>query len=270
MSQTVSAMVGRLPRAPGAYRFRDAAGHVLYIGRATELRRRVASYWSDLRDRGHLTPMVTRVTSIEAVACDSGHEAAWLERNLLGPYLGGRRVRQAVKGLSRCLPLALTATGLRGAEREMARARGVTQADRASFADTIGGVLRREPIAVGHVRAQLGQLRDDAARVLAFELAADVNAEIQALEWVTCPQRAASLERTDFAACGWSDGIITSFAVRAGQISEWVQASCPESDAAPLLAGTPPGWAEFAQRNAELAAALHASRLLLLSGDARH
>jgi excinuclease ABC subunit C len=137
--------------------------------------------------------MVTRVTSIEAVACDSGHEAAWLERNLLGPYLGGRRVRQAVKGLSRCLPLALTATGLRGAEREMARARGVTQADRASFADTIGGVLRREPIAVGHVRAQLGQLRDDAARVLAFELAADVNAEIQALEWVTCPQRAASL-----------------------------------------------------------------------------
>jgi hypothetical protein len=47
------------------------------------LRSRVASYWSDLRDRGHLAPMVARVARIEVVSCDSAHEAAWLERNLL-------------------------------------------------------------------------------------------------------------------------------------------------------------------------------------------
>jgi hypothetical protein len=73
----------RAAGTPGVYRFRDARGGVLYIGRATALRHRVASYWSDLRERGYPAPMVARVTRIEAVTCDSPHEAAWLERNLL-------------------------------------------------------------------------------------------------------------------------------------------------------------------------------------------
>ena len=77
------AAVARLPGSPGVYRFRDAAGRVLYVGRASTLRSRVASYWSDLADREHLTQMVARVARIEAVLCDSVHEAAWLERNLL-------------------------------------------------------------------------------------------------------------------------------------------------------------------------------------------
>src|ERR1700722_15457775 len=72
-----------LPAAPGVYRFSDAAGRVLYLGRAVSLVRRVASYWGDLGDRGHLTPMVARIARVEAVVCDSAHEAAWLERNLL-------------------------------------------------------------------------------------------------------------------------------------------------------------------------------------------
>ena len=73
----------RLPTSPGVYRFRDAGDRVLYAGRASALRSRVASYWTGLRDRGHLAPMVARVARIEAVSCDSAHEAAWLERNLL-------------------------------------------------------------------------------------------------------------------------------------------------------------------------------------------
>jgi excinuclease UvrABC nuclease subunit len=75
--------VRRLPSEPGVYRFRDAGGRVLYVGRATVLRSRVGSYWSDLRGRRHLTRMVAQVVRIEAVACGSVHEAAWLERNLL-------------------------------------------------------------------------------------------------------------------------------------------------------------------------------------------
>ena len=75
--------VARLPRSPGVYRFRDAADRVLYVGRASALRSRVASYWLELRGRGHLGPMVARVALVEAVCCDSAHEAAWLERNLL-------------------------------------------------------------------------------------------------------------------------------------------------------------------------------------------
>jgi len=75
--------VRRLPSAPGVYRFRDGRGRVLYVGRATDLRGRVASYWSDLRDRPHLARMVAAIGRVEALVCDSVHEAAWLERNLL-------------------------------------------------------------------------------------------------------------------------------------------------------------------------------------------
>jgi excinuclease ABC subunit C len=301
MDKPLSAAIARLPLTPGVYRFRDAAGQVLYLGRATALRRRVASYWYDLRDRGHLAPMVARVRRIEAVSCDSAHEAAWLERNLLtaslppwnrtmggqehpvyirldprsarpglsvahmpanpavvyfGPYLGGRRVRQAVKGLGRVLPLAYTGAELRGTLLDIARARGLAEADRGHCVATITAVLRRDPAAITGVRARLEELRDRAAGALAFELAGDITSELRALEWVTSPQRASSMAATDFTASGWSGGVLTSFVARRGQVCEWVQAACPASEAAPRLARTPPDWAVFAQRNAELAAAL--------------
>ena len=46
---------------------------------AGSLRSRVASYWPELRERDHRVPTVAR---IEAVSCDSSHEALGLERNL--------------------------------------------------------------------------------------------------------------------------------------------------------------------------------------------
>jgi excinuclease ABC subunit C len=81
------AAVTELPYAPGVYRFRDAQQRVLYIGRATSLRRRVGSYWTSMADDRRLATMVRRVARIEAVVCDSEHEAAWLERNLLEQQL---------------------------------------------------------------------------------------------------------------------------------------------------------------------------------------
>jgi excinuclease UvrABC nuclease subunit len=173
-----------------------------------------------------------------------------------GPYLGGRRVRQAVKGLSRCMPLAYTADSLRGADLDIARARKVTPTDRGDFADAISAALRRDPEAVKWVRVRLEQLRERAADALAFELAAQISDEIQALEWVTCPQRATSLARENFTACGCSAAILVSFQVTDGRLSGWTQVRCPEAEAAPQLVRTPAGWADFAERNARLAAEL--------------
>ncbi|HEY3981671.1 MAG TPA: nucleotide excision repair endonuclease [Streptosporangiaceae bacterium] len=119
MDREMPRAVPRLPREPGAYRFRDAAGGVLYIGWATALRSRVASYWSDLGDR-HLAPMVARVARVEAVACDSAHEAAWLERNLLARARprwpprrpAGRASRGAAPSWPRCSARSRTAEAL--------------------------------------------------------------------------------------------------------------------------------------------------------------
>ena len=34
-----------IPDAPGAYLFRDADGRVIYVGKSSSLRKRLASYW---------------------------------------------------------------------------------------------------------------------------------------------------------------------------------------------------------------------------------
>jgi excinuclease ABC subunit C len=294
--------IARLPGTPGVYRFRDARGRVLYIGRASALRSRVASYWSDLGGRAHLAPMVTRVARVEAVSCASAHEAAWLERNLLehsmppwnrtaggqesvvhirmdqrpsapglsvvyrtppaaqvryfGPYLGGLRVRQAVSGLHRILPLAYAGTGLRGGQRDMARARGVTGADRGELIRALAAVLECQPDAVAGARADLGLVRDRAAGSLVFEFAAQVQSEIQALDWVTSPQRVTAPEAGDADVYGWSGDVLVRFGVRGGRLCQWSARRCSRSRATPRLAATPTAWADFARRNAELAAAL--------------
>jgi excinuclease ABC subunit C len=291
-----------LPAVPGVYRFLDARGTVLYLGRATALRARVASYWAaDLGDRQHLGPMVRLVAGIEAVRCESVHEAAWLERNLLerslprwnrtaggqetevylelderaaapgltvqhqprrapgrrsfGPYLGGLRTRQAAAGLNRVLPLAATGTGLTGTRRELARARGhhTARGGREQIAAELAAVLDRDPAAVARARAGLESLRDQASAVLAYELAAQIQSELSALDWVTSPQRVTSQAGTDFDVCGWSGGVLVTFGVRSGRLCLWSQRACPQ---AVTVAAGPPGWADFARRNAELAAAL--------------
>ncbi len=293
---------GVLPAGPGVYRFRDAGGRVLYVGRASVLRSRVRSYWSDLGDRGHLAPMVARIARIEAVSCDSAHEAAWLERNLLenslppwnrtpggqesaayirldtgpvnpglavayqtraggqgryfGPYLGGLRVRQAIAALHRILPLPYASARLGGAERELARARGADGADRIALAGSITAILERQPAAVTWAHGQLEQLRDDAARMLAYELAARIRDEIAALAWVTSPQRITAMVAGDLTIAGWSRGILVEFEIRGGRLGRWSQRPCGLPAAAQALALTPVAWRGFTQRNAELAASL--------------
>jgi len=283
------------------YRFRDAAGRVLYLGRAVSLRRRVISYWGDLGDRSHLSPMVTRIASLEAVACDSAHEAAWLERNLLraclppwnrsrsggqeaevwirlsesvrtpgvqvvrqpwpgarhfGPYLGGRKVRLAVSGLCRVLPLAYAGSGPAGTWQEMARVLGVSAAGRAGLVQAVAAVLDRDPGAVAALRARLSARRDAAASLLAFEFAARLQEEIEALDWVTAEQKVTRASPSDFDVYGWAEGMLIGFAVRGGRLTGWTRRACDAASARRYLSRTPPEWAGFAQRNAELAARL--------------
>jgi excinuclease ABC subunit C len=173
-----------------------------------------------------------------------------------GPYLGGLRARQAARALGRIFPLSATGTRLRGAQLDIARARGVAGADRRVLIRRVAAVLERRPAAVATARTALEQLRDQAAGTLAFELAARLQAEIQSLDWITSTQRVAIMDATDFEICGWSGMTLVCFGVRSGRLSQWAQRGCSEAEAAPYLAATPASWARFAQRAAELAAAL--------------
>jgi len=294
--------IARLPGTPGVYRFRGATGRVLYVGRATALRSRVASYWLNLGDRPHLSTMVRGVTRIEAVSCDSVHEAAWLERNLLeerlprwnrtaggqetagyllldpgpqtpglrlvrqprpgrlfGPYLGGNQLRLALSALHRVHPLAYAGDGLTGAELAMAAKRGVGPADRPALVAALTAVLERSPAALARARVVLAAARDRAAEDLAFERAAQLQDELKALDWISSPQRATVHDGGDATVHGWAAGLLVSFTIRDGRLCEWTQRRCSPAAAAGRIATTPPAWTAFAQRNAELAAALYES-----------
>lgn len=75
-------MTQGLPRAPGVYRFRDRGGRVLYVGKATDLRSRVRSYFGS-DDRRKVGQLLREAEAVDTVVCSSTLEAAVLELRLI-------------------------------------------------------------------------------------------------------------------------------------------------------------------------------------------
>jgi excinuclease ABC subunit C len=243
--------------------------------------------------------MVAQVTRIEAVTCDSVHEASWLERNLLeqakprwnrirggaevpvyirldrtaraprltvrhwpvtagpgddfGPYLGGTQARLAVSALDRVLPLRYTDDRLAGGLKDLARVRGIGTSDQQRLLNTVTGVLQRRQSDIETVHAHLVHLRDRASENLAFELAARLQAEIEAIAWIVAEQKVTPLvPAADAEVHGWDDGLLVTFRIRKGRLCRWEQRSCGRPAAQPLLERTPPRWSAFVARAAEL------------------
>ncbi len=71
-----------LPRSPGVYLFRDGAGRTLYVGKASNLRARVRSYFSS-DDRRKIGQLLRETERIDHVVCPSPLEAAVLEVRLI-------------------------------------------------------------------------------------------------------------------------------------------------------------------------------------------
>jgi len=100
MRRNGPAVIGQLPCAPGVYRFRDALGRVLYVGRATTLRSRVASYWSDLR-----MPLVTAGMQHARRRRRAGRDPARVGR-LHAAHRRTRRKNGRIGAMSSIAPLA--------------------------------------------------------------------------------------------------------------------------------------------------------------------
>jgi DNA polymerase III subunit epsilon len=72
----------RLPRRPGVYIFRDRGGRILYVGKATNLRARVRSYFGG-DDRRKVPQLLRELASIDHVECAHPFEAAVRELRLI-------------------------------------------------------------------------------------------------------------------------------------------------------------------------------------------
>jgi DNA polymerase-3 subunit epsilon len=75
-----------LPRAPGVYLFRDGSGRVLYVGKATNLRTRVRSYFSG-DERRKIGQLLRETRSIDHIVAPAPLEAAVLEVRLIHEHL---------------------------------------------------------------------------------------------------------------------------------------------------------------------------------------
>jgi DNA polymerase-3 subunit epsilon len=75
-------LADRLPRCPGVYLFRDAAGRVLYVGKAKDLRTRVRSYFSG-DGRVKVADLLRELATIDHHPCATELEASVREVRLI-------------------------------------------------------------------------------------------------------------------------------------------------------------------------------------------
>ncbi|UEA58664.1 DEDD exonuclease domain-containing protein [Gordonia otitidis] len=79
-------LADRIPARPGVYLFRGPSGEVLYVGTASDLRRRVRSYFSGTDPRRRIGEMVMLADRVDHVECAHALEAGVRELRLLAAH----------------------------------------------------------------------------------------------------------------------------------------------------------------------------------------
>lgn len=85
--EALRAALATLPTAPGIYKMIDAAGTILYVGKAKQLRNRVTSYTSLGHLNNRILRMVAQVARVEVVVTQNEAEALLVEASLIKRHM---------------------------------------------------------------------------------------------------------------------------------------------------------------------------------------
>jgi excinuclease ABC subunit C len=72
-----------IPRRPGVYLMKDAAGRILYVGKANRLDQRLRTHFSGASDHPKQVALIARVHDVDVIATDSEVDALILEMTLI-------------------------------------------------------------------------------------------------------------------------------------------------------------------------------------------
>lgn len=79
-------IVANLPERPGIYQYLNAEGVVIYVGKAKNLKKRVASYFNKNHEPGKTRVLVSKIIDIRYVVVNTEEDALLLENNLIKKY----------------------------------------------------------------------------------------------------------------------------------------------------------------------------------------
>ncbi len=83
---SIPLQISSLPDGPGVYQYYDNEGKLLYVGKAKNLKKRVASYFNKLQDTGKTRMMVKKIETIRHIVVTTETDALLLENNLIKKY----------------------------------------------------------------------------------------------------------------------------------------------------------------------------------------
>lgn len=86
MPTSLEIQLKTLPNSPGVYQYYDKGDVILYVGKAKNLKKRVASYFTKNHDNAKTRILVNKIVSIKHIVVETETDALLLENNLIKKY----------------------------------------------------------------------------------------------------------------------------------------------------------------------------------------